>query len=185
MYRSTLDAYQNQLSTFSLRPSATGATNVRQAPKGPLLQERPGVLPKLLLNRELSMEVVGNRIKLSKINKISEKHSNIKLVRTSQQPALQHLDVMVLGMVTLRYVMIRYVPDLGPRRACKHSPPLPVNPDSGNRSFPVIVCKWKTGPGPTGTASRPSGLELNSSNFRFKPQLEATMNAKTFYEVST
>ena len=53
---------------------------------------------------------------------------------------------------------IRYVSDLGPKRACKHSPPLPVNPDSGNRSFPVIVCKWKTAPGPTGTASRPSGL---------------------------
>ena len=38
-----------QLSTFSLHPSATGATNVREAPKGPLLQERLGVLPKLLL----------------------------------------------------------------------------------------------------------------------------------------
>ena len=38
-----------QLSTFSLHPSATGATNVREAPKGLLLQERLGVLPKLLL----------------------------------------------------------------------------------------------------------------------------------------
>ena len=74
--------------------------------------------------------------------KISEKHSNTQLFRTSQQPALQHLDGVVLGMVTLRYVMIRYVPDLGPTTACKHSPPLLVNPDSENRSFPVIVCKF-------------------------------------------
>ena len=56
-----LDAYHANYQLSLHRPSATGATNaVRQAPKGTLLQERPGVLRKLLLKGELSMEVVGN-----------------------------------------------------------------------------------------------------------------------------
>ena len=94
--------------------------------------------------------------------KMSEKHSNIKLCRTSQQPALQHLDLYSgFGYGNPK---IRCVPDLGPKRACKHSPPLLVNPDSENRSFPIIACKWKTAPGPTDAVpafrSGVAGVEL-------------------------
>ena len=49
MYHSTLDAHHANYQLSLHRPSATGATNVREAPKGLLLQERLGVLPKLLL----------------------------------------------------------------------------------------------------------------------------------------
>ena len=151
-----LDAYHANYQLSLHRPSATGATNaVRQAPKGLLLQERPGVLPKLLPNRELSMEVVGKpnqTIKIYQNFRETFKHKTIQNFTTASASAFRRSG---FGYGNPK---IRYVPDLGPTRACKHSPPLLVNPDSENRSFPVIVCKWKTAPGPTGTASRPSGL---------------------------
>ena len=84
------------------------------------------------------MEVVGNRIKLSKfIKNFREtfKHKTIQNFTTASASAFRRSG---FGYGNPK---IRYVPDLGPTRACKHSPPLLVNPDSENRSFPVIVCK--------------------------------------------
>ena len=142
-----------QLSTFSPSPlSHWGHKHRPPGSKRAPASRKPWCPPQAATKQRTFH---GGGWKPNQTIKISEKHSHIKLFRTSQQPALQHLDVVVLGMVTPK---IRYVHNLGPKGACKHSPPLPVTPDPENRSFPVKVCKWKTAPGPTGTASRPSGL---------------------------
>ena len=65
------------------------------------------------------------------------KHINILYIyyitvfKTSHQPALQHLNIVLLGVVTLP------VSHLGPRKACKHSHPLAVSPDPENCSSPA------------------------------------------------